>query len=499
MIGLLLAAPDLRVRVLGDLPLRPDGSHVLYWMVGFRRPRWNFALQHAAARASELGKPLLIFEALRLGYPWASDRFHQFILDGMRANASHFADKNVAYFPYVESTPGAGRGLLSALAKDACLIVSDDYPTFFVPKMQEAAAARIDLRFELVDSNGLFPIRGTQKVFSRAFDFRRHLQRELPKHLGSFPLADPLEGLSSLSAETRTTLCSLAAETWRPAPDEVLDGRTLGSLPIDHAVSAVDLVGGFATGEQRMDAFLSDAIERYAERRSHPDEDAASGLSPWLHFGQLSAHQVFDELAKNEGWSSEDLSEKTSGSRDGWWGMGANAESFLDELVTWREVGFNMCAHRPDYDQYESLPDWARKTLDEHKNDPRPYTYSLEQLESSETHDPIWNAAQTELRETGRLQNYLRMLWGKKILEWSPHPRDALAAMIELNNKYALDGRDPNSYSGIFWVLGRYDRAWGPERPIFGKIRYMSSENTKRKLRMGDYLDRFGDQASLLP
>ncbi|MDH4282798.1 MAG: deoxyribodipyrimidine photolyase, partial [Myxococcales bacterium] len=189
--------------------------------------------------------------------------------------------------------------------------------------------------------------------------------------------------------------------------------------------------------------------------------------------------------------------EKVNGAREGWWGMSANAESFLDELVTWRELGFNACAHRADYDQYESLPDWARQTLEEHQNDPRPYLYSLEQLESSETHDPIWNAAQTELRETGRLQNYLRMLWGKKILEWSPSPSDALAAMVELNNKYAVDGRDPNSYSGIFWVLGRYDRAWGPERAIFGKIRYMSSENTKRKLRMADYLARFGGQGDL--
>jgi deoxyribodipyrimidine photo-lyase len=156
-----------------------------------------------------------------------------------------------------------------------------------------------------------------------------------------------------------------------------------------------------------------------------------------------------------------------------------------------------MCTHRSDYDQYESLPAWARASLELHESDERAYLYSLEQLSASKTHDPIWNAAQNELRETGRLQNYLRMLWGKKILEWSPTAKDALSAMIELNNKYALDGRDPNSYSGIFWVLGRYDRAWGPERPIFGKIRYMSSENTKRKLRMRDYLDRFGDQASL--
>jgi deoxyribodipyrimidine photo-lyase len=159
--------------------------------------------------------------------------------------------------------------------------------------------------------------------------------------------------------------------------------------------------------------------------------------------------------------------------------------------VTWRELGYNMCTRRDDFDRYESLPDWARETLADHAADDRDYVYSLEQFESAQTHDRLWNAAQTQLAQEGRLHNYLRMLWGKKILEWTAAPQDALAVMIELNNKYALDGRDPNSYSGIFWVLGRYDRAWGPERPIFGKIRYMSSENTARKLRVKEYLERY--------
>jgi deoxyribodipyrimidine photo-lyase len=168
--------------------------------------------------------------------------------------------------------------------------------------------------------------------------------------------------------------------------------------------------------------------------------------------------------------------------------MSGAAESFLDELVTWRELGFNMCWQRPDYDQYESLPAWAQQTLEEHSSDLRPVVYTLDQLQSATTHDALWNAAQTQLVTEGRMHNYLRMLWGKKILEWSATPRDALASMIELNNRFAVDGRNPNSYSGIFWVLGRYDRAWGPERPIFGKIRYMTSENTARKLKLSNYL-----------
>jgi deoxyribodipyrimidine photo-lyase len=163
----------------------------------------------------------------------------------------------------------------------------------------------------------------------------------------------------------------------------------------------------------------------------------------------------------------------------------------LDELITWRELGFNLAWQRTDYDRYESLPDWAQSTLAKHARDRRPKLYDLAQFERAETHDPLWNAAQRQLVCEGRIHHYLRMLWGKKILEWSATPQDALAVMIELNNKYALDGRDPNSYSGVFWVLGRYDRAWGPERPIFGKIRYMSSENTTRKLHVAGYLAKY--------
>lgn len=171
--------------------------------------------------------------------------------------------------------------------------------------------------------------------------------------------------------------------------------------------------------------------------------------------------------------------------------MSATAESFLDELITWREVGFNAATHLPDYDQYCTLPGWARDSLAKHRDEPRPYRYSFEQFEQAQTHDSLWNAAQNQLLGEGRIQNYLRMLWGKKILEWSPGAETALQTMLTLNDKYALDGRDPNSVSGIFWCLGRYDRAWGPERPIFGKTRYMSSENTARKFSVKNYLRRY--------
>jgi deoxyribodipyrimidine photo-lyase len=171
--------------------------------------------------------------------------------------------------------------------------------------------------------------------------------------------------------------------------------------------------------------------------------------------------------------------------------MSPAAEKFLDEAVTWREVGYNMAFHHPDSDRYESLPAWVLRTLGEHEADPRPHLYSLEDFEAARTHDDLWNAAQTQLVQEGRIHNYLRMLWGKKVLHWSRTPREALAALVQLNNKYALDGRDPNSYTGIFWCLGRYDRPWAPERPVFGSVRYMSSESARKKLRLDRYLSRY--------
>jgi deoxyribodipyrimidine photo-lyase len=177
--------------------------------------------------------------------------------------------------------------------------------------------------------------------------------------------------------------------------------------------------------------------------------------------------------------------------------MSASAESFIDELVTWRELGHIYCARHADYDSYDTLPEWARDTMEAHASDAREHVYTLEEFDAAATHDEIWNAAQRQLVGEGIIHNYLRMLWGKKILEWSAHPREAFETMIELNNRYALDGRDPNSYSGIAWVMGRFDRGW-PERAIFGKVRSMTSDSTRRKVRLDTYLARWGEQPSLL-
>lgn len=482
--------PASRIRLLNDRPLKPAGKRVLYWMTAHRRLSSNFALQRAVEAAQDLRRPLVILEALRCEYPWASDRLHRFVIDGMAEHARALAGEPVTYFPYVEPARGAGRGLLAALASDACLVVTDDYPCFFLPAMAAAAARKVAARMEAVDSNGLLPMRATDRTFTTAFSFRAHLQRTLRDAIRDWPARidfSRLPGGKPLSA--------LVRERWPATPSRTLEApeRLLASLPIDHTVAPVETRGGSRAARATLRRFVARGLSRYIDDRNHPDVAGTSRLSPYLHFGHLSAHEVFDALMTAERWTTRKLSARAGGRREGWWGASANAEAFLDQFVTWREVGFNMCATRPDdYWRYESLPGWARATLARHSRDRRAHLYTQAELEGAVTHDEIWNAAQRQLVRDGWMHNYLRMLWGKKILEWSPSPEHALDAMAAIMNRHALDGRDPNSWSGYLWTLGRYDRAWGPERPIFGKVRYMSSANTRRKIRLKAFLETYG-------
>jgi len=488
-----MPTPTLRLRQLNPRPVNPDGDYVLYWMTAFRRTRYNFALERAVEWARELAKPLVILEALRSDYRWASDRLHYFVIQGMADNHRRLARKPVTYYPYLEPKHGAGKGLLHALAERAAVVVGDDFPSFFLPRMVQAAAKQIPVSFEVVDSNGILPLRAADKVFARAHDFRRFLQKNLAPHLDEVPTADPL---ARLELPVLERLPSAITKRWPAADVRALadDASLLRRFPIDHDVGITETKGGERAATRTLRRFLELRLSRYAEERNQPEVDATSGLSPYLHFGHISPHQVFRELMDWDGWTPDKLAAKATGSRSGWWGASEATEAFLDEFITWREVGYNMSWQRDDNERYESLPDWARITLGEHDQDRREHVYSLEQFAAAETHDDLWNAAQRELTREGRIHNYLRMLWGKKILEWTRSPRAALDIMIELNNRYALDGRNPNSTSGICWVLGRYDRAWGPERPIFGKIRYMSSVNTARKVRVGGYLEMFGSE-----
>ncbi|HEX6885533.1 MAG TPA: deoxyribodipyrimidine photolyase [Planctomycetota bacterium] len=482
--------PALRVRAGNERPLA-DGDHVLYWMIAARRTGWNFGLERAVEWARTLAKPLLVLEPLRVAYPFASARFHRFVLDGMADHARHFAQRGIAYWPYVEPEAGAGQGLLEALGKRACVVVTDEYPTFFLPRMVAAAGEQLGVRLEVVDSNGLVPLAATPGAFGTAFAFRRWLQQHLGEHLQAFPRVDPLEGRQAGPFEVPRAL----ARRWPAAPAALLagDAGALAALPLDHTVPAVETRGGDGAAAAVLARFVAERLARYGEDRNHPDEEATSGLSPYLHFGHVAAHAVFTAVTAAEGWKGLDPRRKPDGRRGGF-GASPSSEEFLDQLVTWRELGYGFAWHRADHQRYESLPAWARATLEEHATAGRD-VLALETLEQAASGDEVWDAAQTELRTTGQLHNYLRMLWGKSILAWSPTPREALRRMLHLNDRYALDGRDPNSCSGIFWCLGRFDRPWGPKRAGFGTVRYMSSASTRRKLHLTGYLARFGPGA----
>ena len=477
--------PEIRISRLNDHDVRGGGDYVLYWMVAARRTSWNFALDRAVEHAESLRKPLVILEALRCDYPWASERLHQFAVDGMRDNLHACQAHGVTYYPYLESSRGEGKGLLERLAERAAVVVTDEFPGFFLPRMVAAAARKLQVRLEAVDGNGLLPLRGVATAMPSAYTFRRALQKALPSHVGDRPRRNPLAAVSAPMARIPDDVRS----RWAPAVEWLEAGR-MAHFPVDHSVPAVATRGGECAARARLTAFVADDLDSYGVERNQPDDDRSSRLSAYLHWGHLSVHEVFDAVTAREGWLGS-LPAAATGAREGWWGLSHSAENFLDELVVWRELGFNMRSKRADAERFDALPSWAVNTLAKHQQDARDPLYTLPVFEEARTHDPLWNAAQRQLRAEGRIQNYLRMLWGKKILEWSASPREALRTMVELNNKYAIDGRDPNSTSGIFWVLGRYDRPWLPERPIYGAIRYMSSENTARKLRVREYLRRY--------
>ena len=480
--------PDLRIRNVNAAPLNARGDFVLYWMIAARRASFNFALDHALALAKTLGKPLVVLEALRVDHPHANDRLHAFVLEGMADNQAQFEASPVHYHPYVEPSSGAGAGLLSALSSRACAVVTDEFPSYFLPRMVEAAGKKLAVRLEAVDSCGLYPLAATDRTFVSAFSFRAHLQKELLPHLAAFPKERPLARLDLPRAANLTRLLS----RWPKASPATLSAHpaALATLPVDHSVPPTAFRGGSRAARARLESFVTQKLARYLGDRNEPELDGTSTLSPYLHFGHLSAHEVFSRIASAEGWSPGLLDGPRGGKREGYWHLSAPAEAFLDQVITWRELAYQAARHGKVHD-YPALPAWARASLEKHLKDPRPHRYTREELEAGRTHDALWNAAQMQLVRDGWFHGYLRMLWGKRILEWSDSPAQALTTMEALMDKHSLDGRNPASGMGYAWVLGRFDRPWGPERKIFGAVRYMSSENTARKFSVDRYVQKY--------
>jgi len=508
---------DDRIRLANDSPIDPAGRYVLYWCQMYRRWDRNHALDAAIAQARELKKPLVVYEGLKLNYPWASARMHQFMLEGMAESAKRAKELGIHYWPFVETPEHNGHGLLRQLCEKACLLITDDYPQFIVPAQIRALAAKVDIAVWAVDGNSLVPLKLLGPPTAAAAHLRpkiRKLFAEGWKHRAEAePDFERVRGPKSLAAPF---------ELWQP-PDDL--GAFVKGLPIDQSVPAVSgTPGGSIEAHAVLADFLKFKLDRYAEERSLPDDpkrNSASRLSPHLRHGHISIQEVVEQTLGKK-WTLDEINPQARG-RDDYYCRDANINSFLDEAITWRDVGlqwnfarrgqgsgvssqnkswqnegeqpsFNFETH--DFSPLSSkgtlkavLPPWAMATLEKHTGDAREFLYTLEEFENADTHDELWNAAQTELVATGRIHNYLRMLWGKKVLEWTKTPEEAYSILEHLNNKYALDGRDSNSYTGILWCFALFDRPWPPERQVFGNIRFMSSTNTGKKFKLKGYLE----------
>mgnify|MGYP002619651806 CR=1 FL=1 len=442
-----------RIRVLVDQPPRP-GEYVLYWMQQSQRTRLNHALEVAAGWANELGVPLVVGFGLLDTYPGANARHFAFMLQGLREVERELADRGIAFCLRRGSPPEVA----ARLAKDACLVVCDVGYLRHQRAWRRELARAVQTRVLQVESDVVVPVEAVS-------DHREFGARTIRPKLHR--LIDEYEhGLA------RTRVRNDASGLRFPghvALDD-LDGL-VARMKVDHTVPPVKrFTGGASQARKRLRSFLRERLRGYATIRNEPVNERVSYLSPYLHFGQIAALDILLEARKAKDATPDDRA------------------AFIEELVVRRELAINFVHHEPDYDRFACLPDWAKKTLEIHRSDPRPHRYTRAQLEAARTHDPYWNASMREMIHTGYMHNYMRMYWGKKILEWSGTPEHAHRITLELNDKYFLDGRDPNGYTNVAWCYGLHDRAWA-ERDIFGKVRYMSLEGLERKFDMAAYVD----------
>lgn len=451
-----------RVVKLNDRSDAADAKYVLYWMQMYKRTSHNHALVWAIRKANELDLPLVVYEGLKYYYPWASDRFHAFILEGVAEKRQEFAKLGIKYVFYLQKDKRSPKQTVARLAKDAACIVTDDYPCFIIPDHNAAVAERSKIAVFAVDSNGIIPMNKFDKAEYAAYTIRPKINKLLPNYFK--PFDEETVKNKSLKIEVD---CPETEVT-----DENID-ELIAGCDIAHSVKRSSVYkGGTANGRARLKKFIDEILPGYAKTRNKPELDGSSRLSAYLHFGFLSPLEI--ALAVKE-------SNAPNESKD----------AFLEELIVRRELSFNLTYRDKNYDSLRCLPDWVQKTMRKHHDDEREVIYSLEQLENAETHDPLWNAAQMEMVETGEMHNYVRMLWGKNVIAWTRTYEEAFETLVHLNNKYCLDGRDPNSYAGILWCFGKHDRAWF-ERHVFGTIRYMASGSTGKKFDSKKYIEQYG-------
>lgn len=428
-----------------------NGDFVLYWMQASQREEYNHALEYAIGRGNELNRPVVVFFGLTERFPEANERHYRFMLEGLTGVRTALERRGILMVTR-HGPPDEGA---AALSRRACLAVVDRGYLRVQRRWRRRAARLMSCPLVQVESDVVVPVEAAspKEEFSAAT-----IRPKIMGKLGRFLV--PLKRVTPRRDSLGLAVRSLDLED--------ADGL-IGSIGVDGSVGpAPGFLGGTAEAKKRLDGFIRKKLRYFNDLRNDPTRDCLSGMSPYLHFGQISPLYIA-------------LRVRAAG--------GPSAEAYLEELVVRRELSMNFVHYNRRYDSFEGLPEWCRKTLEEHTRDGREYVYSRRQLENGRTHDPYWNAAQEEMRFTGKMHGYMRMYWGKKILEWLGDPKRAYRTALYLNNKYELDGRDPNGFSGVAWCFGKHDRPWG-ERRVFGKVRYMNDRGLRRKFDADGYVEK---------
>jgi deoxyribodipyrimidine photo-lyase len=437
-----------RIKALNKKEVK-KGAYVLYWMQASQRAEYNHALEYAIAKGNELHQPVIVFFGMTDHFPEANERHYTFMLEGLR-EVKQSLEKRGIQMVILHQSPEMGA---VQLAKRASLVIADRGYLRIQRQWRKTVADQIDCPLIQVESDIVVPVEETSpKEEYAAATIRSKIHRKLSHFLVPLKQRDP--AVESLSLDFDSF--------------DINDvDKAISKLHIDRSVQRVSsFQGGTKEARKHLEVFLEGKLDQFPELRNDPTLDYLSHMSPYLHFGQISP--LFMALKA--------LATKSPGT-----------EAFLEELIVRRELSMNFVFYNEKYDSFEAVSEWAKKTLKAHKKDKRQYTYTLKDLESAKTHDPSWNAAQKEMVVKGKMHGYMRMYWGKKIIEWSKTPAGAFRNALYLNNKYELDGRDPNGFTGVAWCFGKHDRPWG-ERPIFGNVRYMNDKGLRRKFDMDGYV-----------
>ncbi len=463
---------------------------VLYWMQQAQRTDCNPALNQAIELAAAWKIPLISVLVLSEDVPEANLRHYQFMLEGLAETASRLFELGIPF----HLSSGKPAEVIAAIAGNKGFVVADRGYLRWQRHWRDELARKLGSeRWLEVESDVVIPV---EIVSGKEEYAAATIRRKILKQLEAYLIPPDQAAVSIRNQSVPIIPESIASLTFKPGMGpEVFSDFAGRHLHIDSSVSpAPAFQGGRAEAVKRLESFLPQKLHLYAGKRNDPSLAIQSNLSPYLHFGQISALEIALralEFCDVPAYAAAGL----IGDKSGLDPLQAGLASFLEELIVRRELSCNFCWFNPDYDSYACLPLWARRSLNDHRFDPRPVIYQPEQLEYSETSDPYWNAAQTEMVLTGKMHNYMRMYWGKKIIEWTPDPETAFQLMLWLNNKYQLDGRDPNSFAGIAWCFGKHDRPW-QTRSVFGSVRYMNAAGLKRKFNMQGYLDKVDSLSS---